>query len=202
MKSKFGKFAIDACGCTVHCHCINFSFVCNWIFKPIGCSSSDFICKKTIGICVKTSWVVIIFYSFFQGRCIWRTSIHLMQFQERKVWLINPNWHKVWKQEKYSSLVTPWAQWAWQGVKLTLLMSIFTSKKVLEIFGISSAVKILSEKTRGWKGPSHMPIRVTKRCQVYRVMSKHFAVGFHNTWIAWVSQDPKTWFHIQCKKQW
>ena len=48
-------------------HCINFPVVCNWIFKPIGCSSSDFICKKTIGICVKTSGVVIIFYCFFQA---------------------------------------------------------------------------------------------------------------------------------------
>ena len=47
---------------------------------------------------------------------------------------VNPNWHELWKQEKCIS----WAphmehfymtQWAWQSVKITQLMSIFTSKK-------------------------------------------------------------------------
>ena len=46
----------------------------------------------------------------------------------------NPHWHELWSQEKYS-LASPRGlfyktQWAWQGVKLTRLMSIFTSKKV------------------------------------------------------------------------
>ena len=49
--------------------------------------------------------------------------------------LLNPNWHELRKQEKCSSLAPPRSifyktQWAWQGVKLTQLMSFFTSKKV------------------------------------------------------------------------
>jgi hypothetical protein len=46
---------------------------------------------------------------------------------------LNPNWHELGKQEKCSSLAPPRSkfyktQLAWQGVKLTGLMSIFTSK--------------------------------------------------------------------------
>ena len=46
---------------------------------------------------------------------------------------LNPNWHELWNQEKCSSLVPPRSifynkQWAWQGIKLTRLMSIFISK--------------------------------------------------------------------------
>ena len=46
---------------------------------------------------------------------------------------LNPNWHELWKQEKCSSLAPPRGifyktQWACQGVKLTQLMSILTSK--------------------------------------------------------------------------
>ena len=49
--------------------------------------------------------------------------------------LLNHHWHELGKQEKCSSLELPRGifyktQWAWQGVKLTKLMSIFTSKKV------------------------------------------------------------------------
>ena len=40
------------------------------------------------------------------------------------------NWHELWKQEKWPRGIFHKAQWAWQGVKLTRLMSIFTSKKV------------------------------------------------------------------------
>ena len=45
-----------------------------------------------------------------------------------------PNWHELRKQEKCSSLVPHRStlyktQWAWQGVKLTWLISIFTSKR-------------------------------------------------------------------------
>ena len=53
-------------------------------------------------------------------------------------YLLNPHWHELWKQEKCLSLVSPrnnfnktrWWAWHWQGVKLTRLMSIFSSKKV------------------------------------------------------------------------
>ena len=42
-------------------------------------------------------------------------------------------------------------------------MSIFTSKKSLELFGKNSADKVCSKKDRGWKVPCLMPIRV-KAC--------------------------------------
>jgi hypothetical protein len=46
-----------------------------------------------------------------------------------------PILHDLWKKEKCSSLASPRGmfhktQWAWQGVKLTQLMWIFTSNKV------------------------------------------------------------------------
>ena len=52
---------------------------------------------------------------------------------------------------------TPWAR---QGVKLTWLMSIFTSKNSLNIFDENSADKIQSKKNKGVKVPFLMPIRV------------------------------------------
>ena len=67
-----------------------------------------------------------------------------------KFWLrLDPHWHELWKQEKCSSLAPPRGffyktQWAWQGVKFTQLMSIFTSQKSLEIFYINSADKVES----------------------------------------------------------
>ena len=72
----------------------------------------------------------------------------------------NPNWHELWKQEKCSSLEPPRAifheaQWAWQDVKLTWLMSIFTSKNVLKFL-----IRIWSKKNKRWKVPCLMPIRV------------------------------------------
>ena len=53
--------------------------------------------------------------------------------------ILNPSWHELWKQEKCLSLEPPRgifykAQWAKQGVKLTRLMSIVTSKKVWKFF--------------------------------------------------------------------
>ena len=47
----------------------------------------------------------------------------------------NTKCHELWKREKCSSLVQPRCmfyktRWAWQEVKLTWLMSIFSSKKV------------------------------------------------------------------------
>ena len=49
--------------------------------------------------------------------------------------LSNPHWHELWRQEKCSSLAPLRSmffktQRAWQVVKLTQLMAIFTSKKV------------------------------------------------------------------------
>ena len=79
-------------------------------------------------------------------------------------WL-NPNWHELWKQEKCSTLAPPRGifyktQWAWQGVKLTRLMSIFTSKKVWKFLIKIQLPKIWFKKDKRWKVPCLMPIRV------------------------------------------
>ena len=76
---------------------------------------------------------------------------------------LNPNWLR--KQEKCSSLAPPRnifynTQWAWQGVKLTRLMSIFTSKKVWKFLIKIQLIKYDPKRTRGWKVPSLMPIRI------------------------------------------
>ena len=78
---------------------------------------------------------------------------------------VNLNWHVLRKQDKCSSLAPPRnkfykTQWAWQGVKLTQLMAIFTSKKVWK-FLIQIQLKKSNRKiTRGVKVPCLMPIRV------------------------------------------
>ena len=75
------------------------------------------------------------------------------------------NWHELWKQEKCSSSAPPMGMFykprgAWQGVKLTRLMSIFTSKKVWKFLIKIQLTKSNPKRTRGWKVPSLMPIRV------------------------------------------
>ena len=77
----------------------------------------------------------------------------------------NPDWHELWKQEKCSSLALPRgtfykSQWAWQGVKSTPLMSIFTSS--LESLDKKSAEKIWSKYDKEIKVSPLMPIRVNK----------------------------------------
>ena len=54
----------------------------------------------------------------------------------------NSNWHELRKQEKYSSL-------AWQGVKVTGLMSIFTSKRVWKFLIQIQVTKSDPKITRG-----------------------------------------------------
>ena len=76
---------------------------------------------------------------------------------------INPNWHELREQEKCSSFAPPRStfyktQWAWQGVKLTRLMSIFTyHQKSLEIFEKNSADKIWSKKDKRIKVSPPVP---------------------------------------------
>ena len=81
--------------------------------------------------------------------------------------LLNPDWHELWKQEKWSSSAPPSGmfyrpQWALQGVKLTGVMSIFTSKKVWKFLIKIQRTKSDPKKYRGWKVPSLMPIRVNR----------------------------------------
>ena len=78
---------------------------------------------------------------------------------------IKPNWHELRKQEKYSSLAPPRStfyktQWAWHGVKLTWLMLIFTSKKVWKFLIKHQLTKSDPKRTRWWKVPCLIPIRV------------------------------------------
>ena len=88
----------------------------------------------------------------------WNNAGPVWEFQDLIIWnldclalsvVINPNWHELWKQQKWSSLAPPRrifhkTQWAWQSVKITRLMSIFTSKK----FYKNSADKFWSKKDR------------------------------------------------------
>ena len=79
----------------------------------------------------------------------------------------NPDWHELRKQEKCSSLAPSRSkfyktQWAWQGVKLTWLMSIFTSKKVWKFLIQIQLTKSNPKITRGVKVPCLMPIRVKR----------------------------------------
>ena len=67
---------------------------------------------------------------------------------------VNPHWHELHKQEKCSSLEPPRGifyktQWAWQGVKLTPIMSIFTSKKVWKFLIKIPLTKSNPKRTRG-----------------------------------------------------
>ena len=78
---------------------------------------------------------------------------------------INPNWHELWKQEKCSSLAPPSGifyktQWARKGIKLIWLMSSFTSEKVLKFLIKLQLAKSGPKRTRGWKVPYLIPIRV------------------------------------------
>ena len=67
-------------------------------------------------------------------------EVEWFTFLDSRFWtkngaLVNPDWHELWKQEKCSSLeplsgIFYKNQWAWQGVNLTQIVSIFTSKKV------------------------------------------------------------------------
>ena len=75
---------------------------------------------------------------------------------------------------------------SWQGVKLTRLMSIFTSKKSLEIFDKNSADKVCSKKDRGWKVPSLMSIRV--KC--IRLWNCNKDSSTYESCSTWLSNDP------------
>ena len=77
---------------------------------------------------------------------------------------LNPNWHELRKQKKMLifSATKEQVLWAWQGVKLIRLMSIFTSKKVSKFLIQIQLTKFNPKITRGVKVPCHMPIRVNE----------------------------------------
>ena len=92
---------------------------------------------------------------------------HLMLISCQRTYHLsfNPNLHELRKQEKCSYLAPPMskfykAQWAWQGVKSTWLMSIFTSKKVWKFLIKKSADKIWSKNHKEVKVSPLMPISV------------------------------------------
>ena len=77
---------------------------------------------------IKVYWITD---PFFVVR-IQLSSIENREFAQCLFLTLNPNWHEFRKQEKCSSLAWPRSkfyktQWAWQGVKFTQLMSLFTS---------------------------------------------------------------------------
>ena len=99
---------------------------------------------------------------------IYRNVSYYCPLNQNMTTNFNPNWHELWKQEKGSSLEPPRGmfykiQWAWQGVKLTRLMSIFTSKKVWKFLIQIQLTKSNPKITRGVKVPCLMPIRVKLR---------------------------------------
>ena len=76
-------------------------------------------------------------------------------------------------------------QKGWQGVKLTRLMSIFTSNKVWKFLMIIQLTKSDPKRTRVWKVPCLMPIRVNI-CIIYISNSKinqniYFGFSFQKT---------------------
>ena len=81
------------------------------------------------------------------------------------VMLFNPNWHELWKYEKCSYLALSRSKfykthWAWQGVKLSRLNSIFTSIVVLKFLIKIQLTKSNAKIKRGINPPCPMPIRV------------------------------------------
>ena len=62
--------------------------------------------------------------------------LQIISFKSQWLLLFNPDCHELWKQEKCPSLAPRCifykTQWAWQDVKLTWLISIFTSKIFLK----------------------------------------------------------------------
>ena len=90
---------------------------------------------------------------------------------------IKPNWHELRKQEKYSSLAPPRStfyktQWAWHGIILTQLMSIFSSKKVGKFLLKFSWLNLIQKGQGGKKVPSLMPIRANS-------IKKEIAISFY-----------------------
>ena len=76
-------------------------------------------------------WVLTIGWDIFPSR-IWGKS-NFLSLARLKIYFFNPILHDLLRKEKCSSLVPPMGsfyktQWAMQGVKLTRLIWIFTSK--------------------------------------------------------------------------
>ena len=111
-----------------------------------------FCCRSHILVLICGLWII------FLGGLLDLNNVSALI--SKKVWLyiflfftllgcgqpLNLHWHELWKQEKCSSLgpsrgIFYKTQWALQGIKLTRLMSIFTSKKSLEIFDKNQLTK-------------------------------------------------------------
>ena len=101
---------------------------------------------------------------------------------------LNPHWHELWKQEKYSSLAPPRrifykTQWTWQGVKLTWLMSIFTSKKVWKFLIEIQLTKIWSKNDKEIKVSPLVPINQVSTQVINFANNCHIIYKFHESWI-------------------
>ena len=123
-----------------------------WFFQNLG--------KEAVRTFMHTTVAHTHAYATWFQMYVWYT--YMIRY---KKYTFNPNWHELRKQEKCSSLVPPRSkfyktQWAWQGVKLTRLMSIFTSKKVWKLLIKIHLTKSDPKRTRGRKVPCLMPIRV------------------------------------------
>ena len=95
---------------------------------------------------------------------VWWRDLVFIKWRTCKCCL-NPNWHELRKQEKCSSLAQPRSkfyktQWAWQGVKLSRLISIFTSKNVWKFLIKFQLTKSNPKIIMEVNPPCLMPIRV------------------------------------------
>ena len=107
--------------------------------------------------CITVAVTKLLFRSFMQ---------HTSLFS-----FINPNWHELWEQEKCSSLAPPRdisykTQWVCQGVKLTRLMSICTSKKVWKFFVKIQLTKSDPKRTGGGKCPASCQLGLRQAIQI------------------------------------
>ena len=105
----------------------------------------------------------------------------------------NPNGHELIKQEKCSSLAPPRSkfdktQWAWQGVKLSQLISIFTSNNVWKFLIKIQLIKSNPKIVRGVNPPCLMPIRFNHASNhnhmgISNIFSVLVTISIHNCFV-------------------
>ena len=125
------------------------SFLSARQYRPEYLQSGGVVLRWQLGYHPFSFCIVIVqflphIYWQSQDRQAWRYSLRWI------ISAINPNWHELWKQEKRSFLAPPRrtfynTQWAWQGVKITRLMSIFTSKKFWKKFSWQNLIQKVKE---------------------------------------------------------
>ena len=81
-------------------------------------------------------------------------------------YFVNPNWHELWKQEKWAFLIDSMSLAECQNNQIDVNSYL---QKSLEVFDKNSADKFWSKKASVWKVPSLMPIRI-KLCLCLKML--------------------------------